>query len=209
LLTAIDVVHVTDMPEQHISAAAVAVDYEVFSPITSPAKKDNEGSQLGQFAGAQSTPAQNPIELKVQLRRLEIEAEMRRLEIERDREREREREEREREEREHRFELEEKRLQLEKEERIQERQNARQHELALKQLELNAQQAIPPRDQTAADAVDYEVFSPITSPAKKDNEGSQLGQFAGAQSTPAHNPNELKIQLRRLEIAAEMRRLEI
>ena len=141
LLTALNVVHVTDMSEQHISAAAVAVDYEVFSPITSPAKKDNEGSRLGQFAGAQSTPAQNPMELKIQLRRLEIEADIKRLEIER---------EREREEREHRFDLEEKRLQSEREERIEERQKAREHELALKQLELNAQQAIPPREQTPA-----------------------------------------------------------
>ena len=88
------------------------------------------------------------MELKIQLRRLEIEADIKRLEIER---------EREREEREHRFDLEEKRLQSEREERIQERQKAREHELALKQLELNAQQAIPPREQTPAFRVESAV----------------------------------------------------
>jgi len=85
--------------------------------------------------------------LKIQLRRFEIrvEAEIRRSEIER-----------EREEREHRFELEGKRLQSEREERI-ERQKAIEHKLALKRLELNTQQAIPPRDQTPAFRVESAV----------------------------------------------------
>ena len=129
--------------EENTIVGEIGAIGEVFSPITSPAKKDNEGSQLGRFAGVQSTPAQNPTELEIQLRHLEIEVKMRCPEIDH-----------EREEREHRFEFEEKRLQSEREQRIQECQKARQHALvvvviinAQRRYRVTATNSLPPQSR--------------------------------------------------------------